>query len=210
VGPERARLRAGSSPHGEIPWGGGSAEARVQARARANRCAKRAPYRQTCGTRVRVCLVSQDIRSASLKRYVDMRKLTGQRHDGRRLGSSLLLLSKRAISRETLSSGGGRWGDPGQAGESVFIRSRMAYEAAAVGSAWNRCDGARGRHKDVRGWDDFDEGSSSRRMDDQARRVSTQNAVRRCRAECSGTAQEPAPRPLGTEGASRSDRPKRA
>jgi len=34
---------------------------------------------------------------------------------------------------EVISFGGGRWGDPGQAGESVFIRGRLAYEAAAIG-----------------------------------------------------------------------------
>jgi hypothetical protein len=41
--------------------------------------------------------------------------------------------------------------------------------------------------RDVRGRDDFGEGSSSRRIDDQARGVRIQNAVRRCRAECQGT-----------------------
>jgi len=68
----------GSSPRGETHGEVGSAEALVQAGARAKRCAKRAPRRQTCGIRVRVCLVPQGIRSTWLKCHADMRKLTGQ------------------------------------------------------------------------------------------------------------------------------------
>jgi len=87
---------------------------------------------KTFGTRLRFCLVPQGIRSAWLKCRVDMRKLTGQRHDGRRLGSFLHSLSSTTKER-SLSRGGGRWDDPGQAGETVFAYGRIVHEAAAVG-----------------------------------------------------------------------------
>jgi len=92
---------------------------------------------KTRETQVRFCLLPQGIRSSWLKRHADVRELAGHRHDGRRLGSflhSLSMMSSRGGRREdVLSHGGGRWDDPGLAGESVRVRSREAPAAAAVG-----------------------------------------------------------------------------
>jgi len=69
---------------------------------------------KTHGTTIRSCLMPQGIRSAWLERRVDKHELAGERHDGRRLGSFLHSLS---MVERNLSHGGGRWDDPGQAGE---------------------------------------------------------------------------------------------
>jgi len=82
------------------------------------------------------------------------------RHDGRRLGSFLHSLSQ---GREQLSLGGGRWDDPGQAGESVFVlaRSCMRRQLSVGLEPIRWCPRTTW---DVRGRDDFGEGSSSRRI----------------------------------------------
>lgn len=81
---------------------------------------------------------------------------------------------------DVLSFGGGRWDDPGQAGET----GSMALKGSRGGScrsAWNRRGGARGRQGDVRGRDDFGEGSPAVATRDQARGVRIQGVERRRR-----------------------------
>jgi len=81
------------------------------------------------------------------------------RHDGRRLGSFLLSL----LRERRLSERGERWDDPGQAGETDHAhRRRCTGRQLPVGLEPTRwCPRTT---RDVRGRDDFGEGSSSRRI----------------------------------------------
>jgi len=167
---------------GESLRGGGSTEARVQARVRAKRCASRDSHRQNvwhahsvlsdaarhqvgmAGTPYRSCASSQETR-----------------HDGRRLGSFLHSLS---VGEDSLSYGGGRWDDPGHAGESDSeCRRRRAERQLPVGLEPKRwCPRATRASED---------GTISVKAppavatDDQARGVSIQDAERCRRVACS-------------------------
>jgi hypothetical protein len=109
----------------------------------------------------------------------------GTRHDGRRLGSFLHPLSGGRIAPAP-PFGGGRWDDPGLAGESDTPRIKIGAWGGSCRSAWNRNGGACGRQ-----WTSEDGTISVKAppavaRDDQARGVSIQNAERRCRAGSSG------------------------
>jgi len=106
-----------------------------------------------------------------------------KRHDGRRLGSFLHSLS---VGEDSLSYGGGRWDDPGHAGESDSgCCRRHTGRQLPVGLEPNRwCPRATRTSED---------GTISVKAppavatDDQARGVSIQDAERRRRVACSDT-----------------------
>jgi len=151
----------GPRARGESPRGGGSTEARVQARARANRCASGTLRRQTRGAH-------HSILSGTARCWVGVaerpRRLCassqGRRYDRRRPGSFLHPLStSRGFA---LPHGGGRWDDPGNR---VKPAPRILEEVrgGSYRSAWIRRDGARVRHRTSEDGTIFGEGSSSRR-----------------------------------------------
>jgi hypothetical protein len=174
----------GPRARGESPRGGGSTEALVQAGARAKRCASRdlTPSKAwhahsilSGAARRQVGVVGRPCRSRA--------SLQETRHDGRRLGSFLHSLS---VGEDSTPHGGGRWDDPGHAGESDSERSRgRAGRQLPVGlepSRW--CPRATRTSED---------GTISVKAppavatDDQARGVSIQDAERCRRVACSDT-----------------------
>jgi len=100
--------------------------------------------RQTYGTCLRFCLVPQGIRPAWLKRHVGGCRLTG--HAIRRKASWVVPPFSLEIPRAN------RLSPPGEDGGAILVRrvnpsscSRDRARGGSCRSAWNRCDGARGR-----------------------------------------------------------------
>jgi len=168
-----------------------------------------------CVATIRSGRVPQGTGSAWMKRRVDGPE--ARRKTIRRKASWVVppfspgrdTVSQRLVEAGGPLHGGERWNDPGQAGESDLARYRgRARRQLPVGLEPTRwCPRTT---KDVRGRDDFDEGSSSRRK----RRPSAggQHPERRealPRHERKGAVPGDLRERWG-EGASRSDRPKRA
>jgi len=154
--------------------------------------------RQTRGTRLRSCLVPQGIRSAWLKRCVDMRELTGL--TARRKASWVVPPFSLDEVRESHSPAG-------EDGGAILVRrvnpsscSRDRARGGSCRSAWNRCDGARGRHGTSEDGTISVKAPPAVARCDEARGVSIQNAERRCRAVCSGAVPESAMAGSGDRG----------
>jgi len=206
VGPAKGLASGGVKSSRRSPRGGDPTEARVQARVRAKRCASRDSRRQKRGTcnsvlsgtaRCQVGVAATPYRSRASSQE--------KRHDGRRLGSFLHSLSRERIAPYE----GGRWNDPGYAGQSDSARSRRRTgRQLPVGLEPNRlCPRTTW---DVRGRNDFGEGSSSRRKQTTKREGSASRTLRGVIASHARTRYRQTYGKAGAEGASKSNRPKRA
>jgi len=151
------------------------------------------------------CLAPQGARSVWLEGRVDVRKRAGKAT--RWKGSWVV---PPFFPEWDSHRGGGRWNDPGQASKPSLDCAKSADEAGATGRLGTESGGARGRHEDSRGRDDFGECSSSRRKRRPSARGShpeRREALphRTLRTRFQWTYGE-----AGAEGASRLAQPKRA